>query len=176
MSKVRTCRRRVGRGGDWCRECERLTRRLAGPRGWRRTGRFSARNAEARECTLTGGSEEIVGSNLTKHYKALRAVDNLSVSVRPGRGTGFLGPNGAGKTTTLRMLLGLVTPTAGTATFGGVRYVDLEQPIRHVGAVLEASSAHRGRTGLNHLRMICIAAGLPVGRADEALALVGLTP
>jgi ABC-2 type transport system ATP-binding protein len=125
---------------------------------------------------LTGGSEEIVVSNLTKHYKALRAVDNLSFSVRPGRVTGFLGPNGAGKTTTLRMLLGLVTPTAGTATFGGVRYQDLDQPIRHVGAVLEASSAHKGRTGLNHLRMICVSAGLPKEAAAEALARVGLTP
>src|SRR5689334_13843569 len=74
------------------------------------------------------------------------------------------------------MLLGLVTPSAGTATFGGVRYNDLDQPIRHVGAVLEASSAHKGRTGLNHLRMICTAAGLPWQAADEALAKVGLPP
>jgi ABC-2 type transport system ATP-binding protein len=125
---------------------------------------------------VPAGSEEIVVSHLTKHYKALRAVDNLSFTVHSGRVTGFLGPNGAGKTTTLRMLLGLVTPTAGTATFGGVRYVDLEQPIRHVGAVLEASSAHKGRTGLNHLRMICTAAGLPWSAADDALAQVGLTP
>jgi len=122
------------------------------------------------------GSEEIVVRNLTKVYKKLRAVDDLSFSVRSGRVTGFLGPNGAGKTTTLRMLLNLVTPTAGTATIGGARYVDLDQPIRHVGAVLEASSAHRGRTGRNHLRVMCEAAGLPLGRADEALALVGLTP
>jgi ABC-2 type transport system ATP-binding protein len=125
---------------------------------------------------LEPGSEEIVVRNLTKHYKRLRAVDDLSFSVRSGRITGFLGPNGAGKTTTLRMLLSLVTPTAGSATIGGSRYVDLTDPIRHVGAVLEASSAHRGRTGLNHLRVICQAAGLPRSRADEALALVGLTP
>ncbi len=122
------------------------------------------------------GSGEIVVQHLTKQYKQLRAVDDLSFSVRPGRVTGFLGPNGAGKTTTLRMLLGLVTPTAGQATIGGRRYLDLDQPVRHVGAVLEASSAHRGRTGVNHLRMICAAAGLPARRADEALALVGLTP
>jgi ABC-2 type transport system ATP-binding protein len=122
------------------------------------------------------GSEEIVVRNLSKQYKRLRAVDDLSFTVRPGRVTGFLGPNGAGKTTTLRMLLNLVTPTSGSATIGGRRYVDLDQPIRHVGAVLEASSAHRGRTGLNHLRVICAAAGLPAQRADEALALVGLTP
>jgi ABC-2 type transport system ATP-binding protein len=121
-------------------------------------------------------TDEIVVEHLTKQYKKLRAVDDLSFRVRAGRVTGFLGPNGAGKTTTLRMLLGLVAPTAGTATFGGERYHDLPDPIRRVGAVLEASSAHRGRTGRNHLRMICRAAGLPDGRADEALALVGLTP
>ncbi len=120
--------------------------------------------------------DEIVVEHLTKQYKKLRAVDDLSFRVRPGRVTGFLGPNGAGKTTTLRMLLGLFTPTAGTATFAGRRYTDLTDPIRHVGAVLEASSAHRGRTGRNHLRMICRAAGLADSRADEALALVGLTP
>ena len=119
---------------------------------------------------------DIVVDKLTKQYKKVRAVDGLSFSVRSGRVTGFLGPNGAGKTTTLRMLLNLVTPTAGTATIGGRRYADLEHPIRYVGAVLEASSAHRGRTGINHLRVICAAAGLPAERADQALALVGLTP
>ena len=122
------------------------------------------------------GTDEIVVDHLTKQYKKLRAVDDLSFRVRSGRVTGFLGPNGAGKTTTLRMLLGLVTPTGGTATFGERRYTDLPDPVRHVGAVLEASSAHRGRTGRNHLRMICKAAGLPETRADEVLELVGLTP
>jgi ABC-2 type transport system ATP-binding protein len=119
---------------------------------------------------------QIVVSGLTKQYKAVRAVDNLSFSVEPGRVTGFLGPNGAGKTTTLRMLLNLVKPTAGTATIGGQRYADIHDPIRTVGAILEASSAHKGRTGINHLRVICAAAGLPKQRADEVLALVGLTP
>ncbi|MEV0330008.1 ATP-binding cassette domain-containing protein [Micromonospora echinospora] len=118
----------------------------------------------------------IVVSGLTKQYRTVRAVDNLSFTVQPGRVTGFLGPNGAGKTTTLRMLLNLVTPTGGTATISGARYADLAQPLRHVGAVLEASSAHKGRTGINHLRVICAAAGLPKQRADEALAMVGLTP
>jgi ABC-2 type transport system ATP-binding protein len=122
------------------------------------------------------GTEEIVVRGLTKQYKRLRAVDDLSFSVRSGRVTGFLGPNGAGKTTTLRMLLNLVTATAGTSTIGGARYADLDQPLRHVGAVLEASSAHKARTGLNHLRVICAAAGLPKQRADEVLALVGLAP
>jgi len=74
------------------------------------------------------------------------------------------------------MLLNLVRPAAGTATIGGHRYADLADPLRHVGAVLEASSAHRGRTGRNHLRIICAAAGLPDSRADEVLELVGLTP
>jgi ABC-2 type transport system ATP-binding protein len=119
---------------------------------------------------------QIAVSGLTKHYRTVRAVDNLSFTVEPGRVTGFLGPNGAGKTTTLRMLLNLVTPTAGTATIGGRRYADLDQPLRHVGAILEASSAHKGRTGINHLRVICAAAGLPKRRADEALDLVGLRP
>ncbi|WP_200206756.1 ABC transporter ATP-binding protein [Micromonospora coerulea] len=124
----------------------------------------------------SAGTGQIVVSGLTKQYKNVRAVDDLSFTVEPGRVTGFLGPNGAGKTTTLRMLLNLVTPTAGTATIGGRRYADLTDPLRSVGAVLEASSAHKGRTGRNHLRVICAAAGLPASRADEALALVGLTP
>lgn len=119
---------------------------------------------------------EIVVSQLTKHYRRVRAVDDLSFTVQPGRVTGFLGPNGAGKTTTLRILLNLVTPTGGTATIGGRRYADLAEPLRQVGAVLEASSAHRGRTGRNHLRVICAAAGFPKRRVDEVLALVGLTP
>ncbi len=125
---------------------------------------------------MTGMPGEIVVSHLTKQYRTLRAVDDLSFTVRPGRVTGFLGPNGAGKTTTLRMMLGLVEPTSGTATFSGVRYADLDQPIRHVGAVLEASSAHRGRTGADHLRVITTAAGLPASAVDDALAEVGLTP
>jgi ABC-2 type transport system ATP-binding protein len=118
----------------------------------------------------------IVVSGLSKQYKGVRAVSDLSFTVEPGRVTGFLGPNGAGKTTTLRMLLNLVMPTAGTATIGGRRYVDLEEPDRVVGAVLEASAAHKGRTGRNHLRACCITTGLPLSRAGEVLDLVGLTP
>jgi len=118
----------------------------------------------------------IVVSGLTKRYRAVTAVDDLSFTVEPGRVTGFLGPNGAGKTTTLRMLLNLVMPTAGAATVGGRRYVDLREPDRVVGAVLEASSAHKGRTGRNHLRACCIVAGLPMARAEQVLDLVGLTP
>jgi ABC-2 type transport system ATP-binding protein len=119
---------------------------------------------------------QITVTGLTKVYKDLRAVDDLSFVVEPGRVTGFLGPNGAGKTTTLRMLLNLVRPTAGTATIGGQRYSDLKEPIREVGAILEASAAHKGRTGRNHLRIICRSAGIPLERADEVLELVGLTP
>lgn len=117
----------------------------------------------------------IVVRNLSKVYKAVRAVDDLSFQASPGRVTGFLGPNGAGKTTTLRMLLNLVRPTAGTATIDGQRYADLRDPIRKVGAILEASGAHRGRTGRNHLRMLCDAAGIPASRADDVLDIVGLT-
>jgi len=118
----------------------------------------------------------IAADGLVKQYGDVTAVDDLSFSVEPGRVTGFLGPNGAGKTTTLRMVLNLVTPTRGTATIGGRRYADLEEPPRVVGAVLEASAAHAGRTGRNHLRAVCIAAGFSQARADEVLELVGLTP
>ncbi|HEX6873752.1 MAG TPA: ABC transporter ATP-binding protein [Micromonosporaceae bacterium] len=119
---------------------------------------------------------QIVVSGLTKVYPKVRAVDDLSFTVEPGRVTGFLGPNGSGKTTTLRMMLNLVTPTKGNATIGGARYADLTDPLGTVGAVLEASSAHKGRTGRNHLRVVCAAAGYPARRADEVLDLVGLAP
>jgi ABC-2 type transport system ATP-binding protein len=111
---------------------------------------------------------------LTKRFGQVTAVDDLSFEVDQGTVVGFLGPNGAGKTTTLRMLLGLVTPTAGTARIDGRPYRDLADPIRHIGAVLEASSFHPGRSARNHLRVIATAAGLPLARADEVLAQVGL--
>lgn len=113
-------------------------------------------------------------SHLTKTFGQVRAVDDLTFTVRPGRVTGFLGPNGAGKTTTLRMLLGLVSPTAGTATIGGRRYTDLERPMRTVGAALEAADFHPGRTALDHLRVYAPQAGVPDARATEVLDLVGL--
>jgi len=125
---------------------------------------------------MTDEAGRIVVSGLTKVFGTVRAVDNLSFTVTPGTGTGFLGPNGAGKTTTLRCLLGLVAPTAGTATIGGLRYADLPQPSGTVGAVLEASSFHPARTARNHLRVLCAANGYPVHRADEVLELIGLTP
>jgi ABC-2 type transport system ATP-binding protein len=117
----------------------------------------------------------IVVANLTKVFGKVRAVDDLSFTVEPGQVTGFLGPNGAGKTTTLRTLLGLVRPNSGVATIGGRRYAELADPLRTVGAALEASGFHSGRTGRNHLRVMCAAAGLPLTRTDEVLEQVGLT-
>jgi ABC-2 type transport system ATP-binding protein len=117
----------------------------------------------------------IVIDNLTKAFGPQRAVDSLSFTVEPGSVTGFLGPNGAGKTTTLRMLLGLIAATSGTATINGVAYHSLARPLQTVGAALEASSFHPAHTGLQHLRIYCAAAGLPARRADEVLDLVGLT-
>ncbi len=111
---------------------------------------------------------------LTKNFGSLVAVDHLDFSVEPGRVTGFLGPNGAGKTTTLRMLLGLVRPTSGTATIGGSTYHDLARPLRTVGAALESSSFHPGRSGRDHLRVLAAAGGIPTQRVDELLELVGI--
>jgi ABC-2 type transport system ATP-binding protein len=112
---------------------------------------------------------------LTKRFGDVLAVDDLSFEVDQGTVVGFLGPNGAGKTTTLRTLLGLVTPTAGTAEIDGRPYRELADPVRHVGAVLEASSFHPGRSARKHLRVVATAAGLPPTRADQALEQVGLT-
>ena len=111
---------------------------------------------------------------LTKTFGHVRAVDDLTFEVRPGRVTGFLGPNGAGKTTTLRMLLGLVRPTSGTATIGGRRYAELPRPTSVVGAALEAASFHPGRTALDHLRTYAPQVPVTDARAREVLATVGL--
>lgn len=116
----------------------------------------------------------IAVSHLSKTFGPVRAVDDLTFEVHPGRVTGFLGPNGAGKTTTLRMLLGLVRPTSGTATIGGRPYHRLARPLRTVGAALEASSFHPGRTALDHLRTYAPQVGVPDARATEVLELVGL--
>ncbi|MCU1431967.1 MAG: transporter ATP-binding protein [Actinotalea sp.] len=112
--------------------------------------------------------------HLSKRFGLVQAVDDLSFTVRPGRVTGFLGPNGAGKTTTLRMLLGLVRPSAGTATIGGRHYADLPRPQSVVGAALEAASFHPGRTARDHLRVYAPQVGVPDARCDEVLAMVGL--
>lgn len=112
---------------------------------------------------------------LTKLFGPVRAVDDLSFDVPAGQITGFLGPNGAGKTTTLRMLLGLVTPTAGSALIQGRRYDQLPRPRRVVGAVLEASGCHPGRRGRDQLRILAEVAGVSNGRVEEVLAQVRLT-
>ncbi|MGH8961267.1 MAG: ABC transporter ATP-binding protein [Jatrophihabitantaceae bacterium] len=117
----------------------------------------------------------IVVDGLSKVFGGrVRAVDQLSFTVEPGSVTGFLGPNGAGKTTTLRMVLGLVRPTAGHATIGGRPYHAIPNTLAAVGASLESSSFHPARSGRNHLRILCTVAGLPDRRADEVLELVGL--
>jgi ABC-2 type transport system ATP-binding protein len=123
--------------------------------------------------TVEGHRIDVVG--LTKHFGETVALDDLTFSVRPGVVTGFLGPNGAGKTTTLRCLLGLVTPTSGTATIDGRRYRDLERPVRVAGSALEASDFHPGRTARAHLQVLALAAGIDTARADALLAQVGLS-
>ena len=117
--------------------------------------------------------EPIIIDRLVKSYNGILAVRNLSFTVEPGRITGFLGPNGAGKTTTLRILVGLVKATTGSATFGGTEYAELARPQRTVGAVLDANF-HPGRTGRNHLRVLAATAGASDRRVDELLELVGL--
>jgi ABC-2 type transport system ATP-binding protein len=124
-----------------------------------------------------GPQVDVVG--LTKTFGALKAVDDLTFTVRPGVVTGFLGPNGSGKTTTLRCILGLLRPTAGTTAIGGVPYPELPDPIGTVGASLEASSFHPGRSARAHLRVMALAAGLDGAaageRAEQMLAQVGLS-
>ena len=112
--------------------------------------------------------------NLTKKFGSFTAVDDLSFVVEPGRITGFLGPNGAGKTTTLRMALGLVRPTSGSVTIDGQVYADLADPIATVGAALEATNFHPGRSGRDHLRVMAAASGVSDRRVDELLELTGI--
>jgi ABC-2 type transport system ATP-binding protein len=116
----------------------------------------------------------IEARDLTKRYGDKLAVDHLSFTVEAGRVTGFLGPNGAGKSTTMRLILGLDRPQAGSATINGKRYVDLRQPLRTVGALLEAKAMHTGRSAYNHLLFLAQTQGLPRSRVDDVLELVGL--
>jgi ABC-2 type transport system ATP-binding protein len=111
----------------------------------------------------------------TKRYGSTVAVDGLSFAIGRGRITGFLGPNGAGKSTTLRALLGLVRPTSGEARVEGRPYSALREPLRAVGAVLEAESFHPARSGRNHLRVLAAAAGIPAARVDDVLGEVELS-
>jgi ABC-2 type transport system ATP-binding protein len=123
---------------------------------------------------VTPPADVVVAEHLSKRFGDVLAVDDLSFRLEAGTVTGFLGPNGAGKTTTLRMLLGLVRPTAGTALVFGHPYREHPDPARRVGAVLEAADFHPGRSGREHLITLALAADLPVARADEALELVEL--
>jgi ABC-2 type transport system ATP-binding protein len=113
--------------------------------------------------------------DLHKRFGSVNAVRGLSFDVHAGRVTGFLGPNGAGKSTTLRALLGLIRPSAGTATFAGRRYEDLAHPTTEVGAVLEDTAFHPGRTARNHLRVLAVAGEHAPARVDAVLEQVGLT-
>jgi ABC-2 type transport system ATP-binding protein len=113
-------------------------------------------------------------AGLTKDFGAKRAVDDLTCSIEPGVVTGFLGPNGAGKTTTMRMILGLDHPTSGTATIGGKRYRELSDPLRSVGALLDAKQVHPNRSARDHLRWVAATNRIPFTRVDEVLDIVGL--
>ena len=111
---------------------------------------------------------------VTKRFGDKIAVNDLSFTVEPGRVTGFLGPNGAGKSTTMRIILGLDRPQAGTATINGRAYRELADPLRTVGALLEAKAVHTGRSARNHLLFLAQSQGLPASRVDEMLEFVGL--
>jgi ABC-2 type transport system ATP-binding protein len=116
---------------------------------------------------------EVAG--LTKRFGETLAVDDLSFTVEQGHIVGFLGPNGAGKTTTLRVVLGLINATSGTATIEGKRYGDLPDPVHTVGALLDGGMFHPGRSGRNHLRSVARAAGVSDARVSELLELVALS-
>lgn len=120
------------------------------------------------------GSSAVVAESLTKRFGSVLAVDDLSFSLPSGTITGFLGPNGAGKTTTLRMVLGLAAPTSGRSFVLGKPYAALDRPALSVGAVLEATDFHPGRSGRDHLRMLADAVGIPASRVDEVLGAVDL--
>ncbi|MFE6894459.1 ABC transporter ATP-binding protein [Streptomyces sp. NPDC057694] len=112
---------------------------------------------------------------LTKRYGDKTAVDNLTFKVRPGIVTGFLGPNGAGKSTTMRMMLGLDNPTAGSVRIDGNQYARLKDPLKFIGALLDAKAMHGGRSAYNHLLCLAQSNGIPKSRVSEVLDTVGLT-
>jgi ABC-2 type transport system ATP-binding protein len=117
----------------------------------------------------------ITVERLTKTYGPFTAVDDISFEVKPGLVTGFLGPNGAGKTTAMRIMVGLTPATSGSATVLGRRYVDLPDPGRHVGVLLDASAQHAGRTGREVLALAAALMGIHKSRVEEMLDVVGLT-
>ena len=112
--------------------------------------------------------------SLSKRYGRTWAVRDLSFEVQPGKVTGFLGPNGAGKSTTMRSIVGLDRPTSGEALIDGTRYAQLRAPLREVGTLLDATSAHRSRRAVDHLRTVAVTHGFPRGRIDEVIGLTGL--
>jgi ABC-2 type transport system ATP-binding protein len=120
-----------------------------------------------------GAMIELAG--LTKVFGRTPAVDDLTCTIEPGMVTGFLGPNGAGKTTTMRMILGLDHPTSGTATIDGKPYRELADPLRQVGALLDAKQCHPNRSVRAHLRWLAATHRLSAGRVDEVLDMVGLS-
>jgi ABC-2 type transport system ATP-binding protein len=113
--------------------------------------------------------------HLTKRYSDTLAVDDLDFEVKPGVVTGFLGPNGSGKSTTMRIILGLDHATKGQATVNGTRYADLKDPMREVGALLDAKAVHPGRTARNHLRALAVSNQVKRSRVDEVLDFVGIS-
>jgi ABC-2 type transport system ATP-binding protein len=113
--------------------------------------------------------------HLTKRYSSTLAIDDLSFDVKPGVVTGFLGPNGSGKSTTMRIILGLDHPTKGRAIVNGKSYGELKDPLREVGALLDAKSVHPGRTARNHLRALAASNKIKKSRVDEVLEFVGIT-
>ena len=113
---------------------------------------------------------------LTKTYRGVRAVHDISFTARAGSVTGFLGPNGAGKSTSLRAIVGLTRPDSGSAHILGRRFADLPNPALDVGVLLDASAQHAGRTGRETLTVAQRTIGVPRGRVDEMLELVSLTP
>jgi ABC-2 type transport system ATP-binding protein len=133
------------------------------------------RSSERALTTWEGTAAVIQIEGLTKVYGETRAVEGATFVAPKGAVTGFLGPNGAGKTTTLRTLLGLTRPDAGTALIEGAPYADLDMPRRRVGAVLDSTGFHPGRTGRNHLRIVTRGAALPRSRVDEVLDMVDLS-
>jgi len=129
---------------------------------------------DAVRSTVAGMELNLETRGLTKHYGRTVAVDDLSLTVRPGRVTGFVGPNGAGKTTTMQLLLGLAHADAGEALVAGRAYRTLARPLTLVGALLDAAAAHPGRSAGSHLRWLAQSNGIPRRRVGEMLELVGL--
>ena len=117
----------------------------------------------------------ITATSLTKRYRRVAVVDDVTFSCEPGTITGFLGRNGAGKSTTLRMITGLSRPDGGRATVAGKPFAQLPNPARTVGTLLDAAALHDGRTGRETLQIACAMTGVPKARARHLLDAVGLS-